>query len=104
MTMHTIQVISGGAAQGLVTGLESTLAARGVTVSGTFGAVGAMRDKLLAGAPCDLLILTEAIVRELEQQGRLVPGSSRPLGRVRTAVAVKAGEALPAIDSARALS
>jgi molybdate transport system substrate-binding protein len=104
VTVHTIQVISGGAAQGLVTALESALTARGVTVSGTFGAVGAMRDKLLAGAPCDLLILTEAIVRELEQQGRLVPGSSRPLGRVRTGVAVKAGEALPVVDSARALS
>jgi molybdate transport system substrate-binding protein len=84
--------------------LARTFAERGLSVSGAFGAVGAMRDKLLAGAPCDLVILTDTIVRELEQQGHVVPGSARPLGRVRTGVAVKAGEALPAVDSASALS
>jgi molybdate transport system substrate-binding protein len=102
--MRVIHVVSGGAAQGLVGTLARPLAERGLSVSGTFGAVGAMRDKLLAGAPCDLVILTDTIVRELEQQGRVVPGSARPLGRVRTGVAVKAGEVLPAVDSAGALS
>lgn len=102
--MRVIQVISGGAAQGLVGALERQLADRGLSVSGTFGAVGAMRDKLLAGAPCDLVILTETIIRELEQQGRVVPGSARPVGRVRTGVAVKAGDPMPVVDSASALA
>lgn len=102
--MQTIQVLSGGAAQGLVGALGKTLAERGLAVAGTFGAVGAMRDELLGGAPCDLLILTDALVHELEQQGRVVPGSSRPIGRVRTGVAVRSGEALPAVDSAPALA
>ena len=102
--MRTIQVISGGAAQGLVGALEKTLADRGLAVTGTFGAVGAMRDKLVAGAPCDLLILTEVLVRELEQQGLVVPGSATPIGRVRTGVAVKTGEAMPKVDSALALA
>ena len=102
--MQAIQVLSGGAAQGLVGALERQLANRGLSVRGTFGAVGAMRDKLLAGAPCDLVILTESIIRELEQQGRVVPGSAKPLGRLRTGVAVKAGDAMPVVDSAGALS
>jgi len=102
--MQTIQVLSGGAAQGLVAALERQLAERGLAVTGTFGAVGAMRDKLLAGQACDLLVLTEALVRELEQQGRVVPGSARPLGRVRTGVAVKSGEPLPSVGSAGELA
>lgn len=102
--MQTIHVLSGGAAQGLVGALAKALQARSLAVDGTFGAVGAMRDRLLAGTPCDLLILTDALVRELEQQGRVVPGSATPIGRVRTGVAVKAGEALPTVDSEQALT
>ena len=54
----TLKLLSGGAAQALV----GRLAARSaVAVEGTFGAVGAMRDKLLSGAPCDVLILTGVV-------------------------------------------
>jgi molybdate transport system substrate-binding protein len=104
MTMRAVQVLSGGAAQGLVGALEGSLAKRGLTVTGTFGAVGAMRDKLLAGTPCDLLILTDALIQELERQGRVVRGSARPVGRVRTGVAVKTGEPLPVVGSAQGLT
>ena len=99
----TVHVLSGGAAQGLVRGVEPQLAQRGIRVSGNFGAVGAMRDRLLAGDPCDLVILTQALIAELEQQGHVKPGSARPLGRVRTGVAVKAGAPLPTVDDATAL-
>ncbi|MGZ5270275.1 MAG: molybdate ABC transporter substrate-binding protein [Ramlibacter sp.] len=102
--MQTIQVLSGGAAQGLVAALEGQLAARGLRVAGTFGAVGAMRDKLLAGEPCDVLVLTAQLIAELEQQGRVRAGSARPLGRVRTGVAVKAGAPLPPVTDATSLA
>ena len=47
-----VEVLSGGAAQGLVAALEAQFKAEtGCDIAGTFGAVGAMRDKLLAGAP-----------------------------------------------------
>ena len=98
-----VQLLSGGAAQGLVRGVEQQLAERGIRIGGNFGAVGAMRDRLLAGDPCDLVILTQALISELEQQGHVQPGSARPLGRVRTGVAVKAGAALPAVADATAL-
>jgi molybdate transport system substrate-binding protein len=99
-----LQVLSGGAAQGLVAALKDEFArASGFTVHGTFGAVGAMRDKLLAGEACDLVILTQALVDELTAQGHLAPGSAVPLGAVKTGVAVKAGESMPDVRSAEGL-
>lgn len=93
-----LTLLSGGAAQALVGRMKG-----GRDVQGTFGAVGAMRDKLLAGAPCDLVILTQALVDTLTQQGHLVEGSAVALGVVKTGVAVKRGEPLPDVATAAAL-
>jgi molybdate transport system substrate-binding protein len=99
-----IRLLSGGAAQGLVTQLQDRfLGASGYTIEGTFGAVGAMRDKLLAGEPCDLVILSQALVGQLIASGHLVHGSTGQLGAVMTGVAVKAGERLPNLTSAAEL-
>lgn len=99
-----IRVLSGGAAQGLVTQLQPRLAAKtGFEVEGSFGAVGAMRDKLLAGEPCDFLILTQALIDQLTSDGHVVKGSATPLGRVRTGVATKTGEKTPEVRTAAAL-
>ena len=77
--MKQLHVISGGAAQGLVGQLSERFAAdHGFKPEGTFGAVGLMKDKLLAGAPCDVVILTSALIQELEQQGHVKPGTARP--------------------------
>ena len=47
-----LTLLSGGAAHGLVAALAPQFKAEtGADIDGTFGAVGAMRDKLLAGAP-----------------------------------------------------
>ncbi len=87
-----LRLFSGGAAQAVVNGLRSAFeAAHGCTLAPSFGAVGTMRDKLLAGAPCDLLVLSQALIDQLLQQGHLIEGSARPLGRVETGVAVCAG-------------
>ena len=58
-----------------------------------------MRDQLVAGAPCDVVILSAALIAALEASGHLVAGSARALGKVRTGVAVKAGAAQPAVNS-----
>ena len=58
-----LRILSGGAAQGLVGALAPQFEAEtGCEIGGTFGAVGAMRDKLLAGEPADLLILSRALI------------------------------------------
>jgi molybdate transport system substrate-binding protein len=93
-----LHVLSAGAAQGLVVALrEPFREAAGAGIDGTFGAVGALREKLDAGEPCDALILTASMIAELEADGRVLRGTTAPLGRVRTGVAVRAGDALPPI-------
>ena len=104
MAEIALHVLSGGAAQAIVRAVEKDFrVATGASVRATFGAVGAMREKLLAGEPCDVVILTAALVAELEREGRVLPGASVPLGRVRTGVAVRAGDALPDIAAGAAL-
>ncbi len=75
----------------------------GVALNATFGAVGAMRDAMRAGAPCDVLIVSERMVEALTASAELRAGSSTRIGGVQTRVAVKAGSLLPSIASAEAL-
>ena len=102
--MSSLHIISGGAAQGLVNQLRGVIYNEtGRAVEGSFGAVGLMRDQLLAGDPCDVLILTQTLIEELTMAGRVVSGSARPLGVVKTGVAVKSGEPQPKVDTPDAL-
>ena len=99
-----LTLLSGGAAQGLVTALAPQFKAEtGADIDATFGAVGAMRDKLLAGAPADMLILTASLIAELTQAGGVAAGSAAELGAVATGVAVRSGDPAPAIGDADAL-
>ena len=99
-----LNILSGGAAQSVVTALAGDFrAATGYELACTFSAVGAMKAKLLAGAPADLIILTQALIAELAAGGQVLPDSCADLGRVRTGVALRQGDPLPDITSASAL-
>lgn len=99
-----LHILSGGAAQGVVKALQPAFEARtGARLNGTFGAVGLMKEKLLAGAPCDVLILTAALIDELAASGHAVAGSTVALGRVRTGVAVRAGDPQPDVSNPESL-
>ena len=98
--MTQLKLMSGGAAQGLVGGLRQRFEAEsGVQLDGQFGAVGVMRDRLLAGEACDLMILSQALIDDLTQAGHLVAGSARPLGVVKTGVALLPGAARAPIET-----
>lgn len=87
---RTLRILSGGAAQGLVSRLQPAFEKKhDCRIEGSFGAVGAMKDKLLGGAPCDLLILTEALIADLGAQGRADAATATPVGLVKTGVALK---------------
>jgi molybdate transport system substrate-binding protein len=75
----------------------------GVPVEFDFGAVGALRDRVLAGEPADLLVVTPAIIMTLEAEQRVRAGSRVDLGRVGGGIAVRVGDPLPAIDTPDAL-
>jgi molybdate transport system substrate-binding protein len=99
-----LQLLSGGAAQGLVGALQALFQVNsGRAIAGTFGAVGLMQDKLLSGTPCDVIILSEALITQLIADGHVAAGSARPLGRVQTGIAVKAGAPRPDVRSAETL-
>ena len=72
-------------------------------LSNTFGAVGLMKQKLMEGAPCDVIILTAALIEQLTVSGHVVAGSARNLGTVKTGVAVKHGTPHPPIETAEQL-
>jgi molybdate transport system substrate-binding protein len=91
--MANLNILSGGAAQGLVKSLAPAFKARtGLDIEGEFGAVGAMADKLRAGRPTDIIILTEALVGTLAQQNLIAPASVGNVGVVETALAVRTGD------------
>ena len=62
--------------------------AHGIAFQCTFGAVGAMREKLLSGEPCDVIILIAQMIEALATTGIVTGDSPRALGRVLTGVAV----------------
>ncbi len=96
-----IHLLSGGAAQGLVTALKPAIEQNTDTqLSCTFGAVGSMKQKLLEGAPCDVLILTASLIEQLSASGHVLAGSTRHLGSVKTGVAVKQGTPWPQVETA----
>src|SRR5258708_27206666 len=100
----TLSLLCAGAARGLVAALEPAFtAANGVAIDGTFGAVGALHEELLAGAPCDVVVLTSALIATLERDGHVVPDSASSLGLVRTGIAVRAAESAPDIHDAASL-
>ena len=100
----TLNLLSGGAAQGLVGQLAPEFLARtGCPINGQFGAVGTLKDRLLAGESCDVIILTQALIEQLTDDGHVLSGTARALGVVKTGIAVKVGEAQPDVSTPDAL-
>ena len=100
----TFNFLCAGAAQGLVKSLQAQFCAQhGVTLAGRFGAVGAMKEALLAGEPCDVMVVTDSMVDALCATGDLIADTRAPLGRVLTGIAVRAGQERPAVHTPEAL-
>jgi molybdate transport system substrate-binding protein len=99
-----VNLLCAGAAQGLVKALQAQYKAQtGADIQARFGAVGAMKEALLAGEPCDVLVLSQALTDGLVAEGRLDGSSRALLGRVRTGVAVRAGTPWPDVAGADGL-
>lgn len=94
--MPTLHLLSGGAAKGLVSAVQDRFTEQsGIVIEGRFDAVGKMKDQLLAGVPCDVAILTSALITQLTESCDVTSGSARPLGLVKTGIAVKDGATIP---------
>jgi len=95
-----LEFLSGGAAHGLVTRVAKDT---GVEVGGSFGPVGAMRERFLAGEGCDVVILTHPQVAELTALGKADSRSIADLGLVRTSIAVRSDAPKPDVSTPEAL-
>ncbi len=99
--MNRLNILSGGAAHGLVASRAAAFKARtGFEIKGEFGAVGGMADKLRNGVATDIVILTKALVAKLAEEKLVVPSSIADVGVVETALAVRAGDPKVAVRNA----
>jgi len=102
--VSSLKLLSGGAAQGLVKSLTPQFTSRtGWSIDGAYGAVGAMAERFHKGEAVDVMISTAALIAEFEREGLLQAGSSRAIGKVETAVAVRTGDKPPPIGDEAAL-
>ena len=92
----SLRFLSAGAAHGLVDAIAREY---DVPIGGTFGAVGAMLEKLDAGEPADIVILTRVQVERLAAQSRVLPQSVADLGIVPTSIAVRIADPAPDVAS-----
>ena len=100
-----LRLFSAGAAQGLVASIADDFRAEtGLRIEGTYGAVGAIRERILAGEPCDAVILTAPLIAALEASAHVSQATAAPLGHVRTGIAVRAGGPVPPIADRTELS
>ncbi len=99
-----LYILSGGAAQSWIASLQPMYEAKhNIRIHATFGAVGAMKQLLLEGAPCDVLILSRALINELRLSGHVEARSDQDIAVVKTGLAVKAGRELPHVNTSESL-
>ncbi len=102
--MAVLRVLSAGAAQAVC---EQVIAAMrrdtGHDVEAAFGAVGAMKARMVGGEPVDVIILSAQLIQDLVSGGMVAVSSVVDIGKVGTGVAVRAGTPLPEVRTREAL-
>jgi molybdate transport system substrate-binding protein len=93
-----LNVLAAGAVEAVVRDMVGNFEKEsGHTVKFTYAPVGALRDKIYAGEPADLTIVTPVIIEQLLARGLVRPGTRTDLGRVGGGIAVRKGATRPAI-------
>ncbi|PYN78353.1 MAG: ABC transporter substrate-binding protein [Candidatus Rokuibacteriota bacterium] len=99
-----IKVLSAGAVRSIITELaEAFQKETGHTVTLSFATVGVNRQKLTAGEPADVVIMTDVAIDEVSKQGAVVEGTRTDIARTGMGVAVREGAPKPDIRSPEAL-
>lgn len=99
-----LRVLCAGAAKGVLEALAAIVREEtGAAIDASFGAVGAMKAKLDAGEPCDVVVLSVSMIDALAAEHRVLADTIAPLGAVRTGIAVRDGDPLPIVDDAASL-
>ena len=100
-----LNVLAAGAVEAVVRDtVESFEKESGRTVKLTYAPVGALRDRIYAGEPADLTIVTPLIIGQLLSRGLVRSGTRTDLGRVGGGIAVLKGPPGPAIGTPEELN
>lgn len=98
-----IKVLSAGAVRAIVTDLAALFRQEtGHTVTLTFGTVGVVRQKLTAGDPADVVIMTDIAIDEMARQGAVATGTRTDIARTGMGVGVREGAPKPDISTPEA--
>jgi len=93
-----LKVLAAGATEATIRDMLGSFEKEsGNTVTLTYGAVGALRDRLYAGESADVVIATPAILDQLEAKGLIAKGARTIMGRVGGGIAVRRGAPEPSI-------
>lgn len=95
-----LNVLAAGATEAIIRDMVGTFEkASGHRVKLTYAPVGALRDKIYAGEPADLTIVTPAIIEQLQAKGFVRPETTVHLGKVGGGIAVRKDAPRPAIGT-----
>jgi molybdate transport system substrate-binding protein len=99
-----LYVLSAGAAKGVVDQLRTTFKAEtNVDLHCTFGPVGVIRQHVVDGALCDVVVLSEVMMASLTTESFVLARSVASVGAVRTGIAARAGDPVPDVSTPAAL-
>ena len=95
-----LNVLAAGATEAIIRDMVGSFEkSSGHTVKLTYAPVGALRDKIFAGEPADLTIVTPVIIEQLQAKGVVRPETTVHLGKVGGGIAVRKEAARPAIGT-----
>lgn len=95
-----LNILAAGATESIIRDMVGTFEREsGHTVRLTYAPVGALRDKIYAGEPADLTIVTPVIIEQLQAKGLVRPNTTVPLGKVGGGIAVRKGAPHPTIGT-----
>jgi molybdate transport system substrate-binding protein len=95
-----LNVLAAGAVEAVVREMVGNFEKEsGHTVKLAYAPVGALRDKIYAGEPADLTIVTPVIIEQLTARGLVRSGTRTDLGRVGGGIAVRKGAPRPGIGT-----
>ena len=95
-----LNVVAAGAVRGIIGSMIDDYSRQsGTKFHLTVGPTGQLRKAIASGEPVDLVITSAPLMAELEESGKIAPGSRIDLGRVGLGVVVREGTPLPDIST-----
>jgi len=99
-----LNIVAAGAVRGIIASMIDDYSRQsGLKFNLTVGPTGQLRDAIASGKPTDLVIVSAPLMAEMEDSGRIAPGSRIDLGRVGLGVVVREGTPSPDISTPEAV-